>query len=59
VPTKDRIEWPYVALLIAFVLMVELRGSWPDWYREVGFSILTFGLPVIRSESLTYSRLSW
>ena len=47
VPTKDRIEWPYVALLIAIVLMVAAAlHLLSTWLAFVIFAVLWVGFAI-------------
>ncbi len=46
-PTKDRIEWPYVALLIAIVLMIAAAlHLLSAWIAIVIFAFLWMGFAI-------------
>jgi hypothetical protein len=47
VPTKDRIEWPYVALLIGIVLMIAAAAHLLSaWVAFVIFAVLWIGFAI-------------
>ena len=47
VPTKDQIEWPYVALLVAIVLMIAAAFHLlSSWVAYVIFAVLWIGFAI-------------
>ena len=47
VPTKDRIEWPYVALLVGIVVMVAAAAHLlAAWIAYVIFGVLWVGFAI-------------
>jgi hypothetical protein len=47
VPTKDRIEWPYVALLIGIVVMLAAAlHLLPAWLAWLIFTVLWIGFAI-------------
>jgi hypothetical protein len=47
VPTKDRIDWPYVTLLVAIVLMVAaVLHLLPVWVAVLIFAVLWVGFRI-------------
>jgi hypothetical protein len=47
VPTKDRIDWPYVTLLVAIVLVVAATlHLLPIWIAFVIFAVLWIGFAI-------------
>jgi hypothetical protein len=48
VPTKGRIEWPYVALLVAIVMMVAATlHLLSTWVAYVIFAVLWIGFAIL------------
>ena len=46
-PAKDRIEWPYVALLVGIVLMVAAAAHLlPAWFAYLIFAVLWIGFAI-------------